>query len=405
MSTFLVGDHGAIFVTDASGSFALAPGFPVTDLTDLTQAVLAPFVTDNFEGFFPATVGASGALSLLPAQVASDDAFPLPTMLASVALSPALVSDADTVYAPGPSRTLLPQLLTALDSVFTASADRVKPPKESRLRPPRIEDDDFVETIYRPTRTSGPVNVAPSFVASDDVMPVADVGWKVLAEFTTDADAIYSDIDIDFVLFADVYDDEGSAQTYAFRLQQLEGGIPVPKREGLTGSIRPQRRVLTGSVSRRISLTGSVKRRGARVLTGSVSGATYGTEQETLTPPSRSPAPHRAVEKVAIERAIVLKERRHPGDQTGVRAHQGERESPQRRAVVGVAAAHQLRVRQLAVDLGTVPIVGAIAQHHLGSRAGIDRADRSRALVGRKDGMPAVLVIRHDGGVATARQT
>ena len=42
------------------------------------------------------------------------------------------------------------------------------------------------------------------------------------------------------------------------RFQSLSGGIPVPPRRGLTGSLNA-RRALKGSIKRRVELKGSIK--------------------------------------------------------------------------------------------------------------------------------------------------
>jgi hypothetical protein len=71
--------------------------------------------------------------------------------------------------------------------------------------------------------------------------------------------------------------------TYPFRVQSVTGGIPVPPRPCLVGDVSTPRR-LGGSITNRTKvLTGSVSNR--RVLKGSISGARYNNKIKTR--PSR----------------------------------------------------------------------------------------------------------------------
>jgi len=124
------------------------------------------------------------------------------------------------------------------------------------------------ETIYRPTLS---LFLVPQVVADDEVIPAADVGWQVIAEFTDDSDTIF---DVELLLYnellPDVWRDEDTLETYPFFIQAIEGGIPVPPPLGiLTGTVAHPRR-LTGSMSRRPQLTGSITSSTRRVLTGSL---------------------------------------------------------------------------------------------------------------------------------------
>jgi hypothetical protein len=110
--------------------------------------------------------------------------------------------------------------------------------------------------------------VQPPLV-SDAAIPAADVGWHLFVEApVTDVDAGYgAHAEAIAFIVPDVYGDEDSATTYPFRLQQLTGGIPVPKPICLVGSLS-LRRVLHGSLSRTVRLTGSLT--ATRRLTGSI---------------------------------------------------------------------------------------------------------------------------------------
>ena len=60
----------------------------------------------------------------------------------------------------------------------------------------------------------------PALFASDDEIPAADVGWKVIAEITTDVDEIYSvDAYAFYPLYPDVWMDEEHVDTYPFFVQ------------------------------------------------------------------------------------------------------------------------------------------------------------------------------------------
>ena len=251
--TYIIGDlpGAVVHVTGPDGTTSV-PGVPITEITPPEAA-------------------------LLPAQVASDDSFPALALVATVVLSPALVTDTDAFHRPiaGP---LAPSRITDLDSIFTPAVTRAKLPKEQRLRPDRIE---AIDTFFAFTKSTGPVSVLPALVASDDVVAAADVGWHLFVDApVADVDEVYSDIHIELInyILPETYADEESTETYPFKVQAVSGGISVPAKPHLTGSLS-QRRVLTGSLSRPIHLTGSMKRKG-RVLTGSVRGVHYGNTRK-----------------------------------------------------------------------------------------------------------------------------
>jgi hypothetical protein len=222
----------------------------------------------------PAVAAAAAGQKLLPAQLASDDSFPAPALVTSVVLSAALITDADAFHRPlaGP---LAPSRITDAESIFTPAVTHAKLPKEQRLRPDRI---DALETFFAFTKSTGPVTMAPSVVANDDAIAAADTGRQVIATFTEDADAVYG-VGVTFYneLLPDTYGDEEATDRYAFRVQSVSGGIPVPKPPHLTGSIA-QRRVLTGSIAGRRKLTGSL-RHNKRVLKGSLRSVHYGNKK------------------------------------------------------------------------------------------------------------------------------
>lgn len=258
MSSYLIGIDGAVHVTGRDGTVSLVPGIPITDLSVLEAALLAGLVSDGETFYAPA--------------IANLNQF----------IEPALVAADDAIYAPSPARVVQPiELLLDLDSLFQpVTVERLQKPKEQRLRPERFGEGDG---FYATTAELKNREMRPALVASDDVLslnftttrfaqapltldadavPAADVGRQVIAETTTDVDAIYSDISIKLYndMLPEVWFDEEHIDTYPFFLQQLSGGVPVPPREG----------VLTGSIVRRVSLTGSIAR---RRLSGSISGA------------------------------------------------------------------------------------------------------------------------------------
>jgi hypothetical protein len=146
--------------------------------------------------------------------------------------------------------SLKPALVPADDVIAGADLGRV-------LRPALVASDDAVSFNFTTTRF-----VQPSVVPDSDTVPAADVGWQVVATFTEDADAIYSDIGIKLFndVLPDVWLDEEHIDSYPFRVQSITGGIPAPPREGLTGSLS-SRRTLTGSLAQPRRLTGSLSRK------------------------------------------------------------------------------------------------------------------------------------------------
>jgi hypothetical protein len=112
----------------------------------------------------------------------------------------------------------------------------------------------------------------PNIVLDSDAVPAADVGWKLYAELATDvADEFYG-VGVEAIAFIvpETWKDEETIDTYPFFIQQLEGGVPVPPPIGiLKGSLASPRR-LRGTIGRRVQLTGSLKSRTQRVLTGSM---------------------------------------------------------------------------------------------------------------------------------------
>lgn len=290
------------------------------------QTILLSLVSDA-ETFYAPNLSASRTLQ--PARVTDAETFFDPNVVAVGAprtLLPSRVIDAETFYAPTLSffvRTLLPSKVNDSETVYPAySIDTAKPPKQQTLRPGRVGDLDTIyaarfprtpqlfvdldvifapiaiifypltaafvasddvfpspfvamqaemalvsdhEAIYRPTFS---LLLVPELVVDEEAIPAADVGWQVIAEFTDDVDALY---DVEVLAFyplqPEVWLDEETVDTYPFFLQQLTGGIPVPKPIGLTGSLS-QRRQLTGSLDTRRRLTGSISPR--RELTGSM---------------------------------------------------------------------------------------------------------------------------------------
>jgi hypothetical protein len=65
---------------------------------------------------------------------------------------------------------------------------------------------------------------------SDDAIAAADIGWQVIADFTTDVDTGFGPggVKLYNVMLPEVVDEEDVLDTYPFRVQSVTGGIPVP---------------------------------------------------------------------------------------------------------------------------------------------------------------------------------
>lgn len=156
----------------------------------------------------------------------------------------ALVTDNDIIRAPVITAlsNVLPGLVTDSDTVL-AGADIGS---SSRMSTALLVDDD---AIYGSLIS---MILEPALKVDGDGILAADVGWQVIADFTDDVESIYSvDAYAFYPLYPEVWYDEETIDTYPFFVQQVQGGVPVPPREGvLTGSIRqpPQ---LTGSITKR----------------------------------------------------------------------------------------------------------------------------------------------------------
>ena len=187
-----------------------------------------------------------------------------PAVSGTQLLLPALVAADDAIYVPAAvpaSKTLAPAtLVVALDSVFLPTVERLKLPKETRLRPGLRIDDSALEVFFPFIHAAGPVSMQPGLVPNDDAVAASDVGWHLYGdEVVADVDTFHTDIDIDTIAFVlpEVLGDEESVDTYPFRLQALTGGVPVPAKPHLIGSF-PRRTVLRGSIASRVHLRGSI---------------------------------------------------------------------------------------------------------------------------------------------------
>jgi hypothetical protein len=289
--SYLIAIEGVAHVTESDGTVSLVPGLPIT--TAVSDQALSPSLVVDNDGFYPLTVGSIATLYLLPAQVAADDSFNPPALGPTVSLQPALVSDGDAYFvallalrpalvsdsdaffasvvaANVPDRTLAPQLVIQLDSLFPTVVTPVKLGKEQRLRPRRVDsDDDF----FAVSTATGPVAVSPALYLDADAIPAADCGWHLYVN-TIVIDGVAGDVDgiygpqADTVVFPATYFDEETIDGYPFRVQSLTGGVPLPPPAGLTGSLS-QRRLLQGSLNRTVRLTGSTAN--SIRLTGSLS--------------------------------------------------------------------------------------------------------------------------------------
>jgi hypothetical protein len=177
-------------------------------------------------------------------------------------LHPGAIVDADTVMASAIGASLKPALVPSDDAIYAIPS--ISAAKGTAL----VVDADavysFVTTLF----------VKPSFVSSDDAIPAADVGWKVFAEITTDADAVFGPhAEAWAYVEPDVFEEQEHLENYPFFVHGVEGGVPVPQPEHLTGSVS-KLRVLTGSLKKPIRLTGSLSQR--RTLTGSLRSIHYG---------------------------------------------------------------------------------------------------------------------------------
>jgi hypothetical protein len=275
MSSYIIGGGfpgSIVIVTQADGTIAAVPGFPISTGAP-AQAASTALHVDLDTLYTPAIANLDRTLQA------------------------AFVTDSDTVYATVAVPYLLPARVTDADSIFAADVKRVSGQGTQHVRPAGAVND--VDTIFAPNVQNirlelRPQGVVPAddavyaftntrfaqapLVSDSDTVPAADVGWKVFATFTTDVDAIYSNIGIKLYndVLPDVWMDEETIDGYPFRVQSITGGIPVPEREQLTGSLG-QRRVLTGSLTRPIRLKGSI--RSARRLTGSLRSVHYGNKK------------------------------------------------------------------------------------------------------------------------------
>lgn len=284
---FLFGLDGATFVTGPDGKVTLVPGTPIVELGPPTQAILPNFVTDSDSVLAPVLSG-----FLLPAALADSDAVYAAGVTSTASVLPAPVTDADTIYAvpsitadaPGHGRqTLRPDVASDTDVIYTAAVGR-------GVYPAVFTDGDI---IYAASLTRV---ILPATVPTDDVIPnfrttlfahpalvfdsdsvyAADVGWRLFAATVTDADVVYGvHVEAYSDLAPDILVEDDDISTYPFFVHGVTGGIPVPEKPHLSGSLRPPLRVLTGSIKKTIRLTGSTKDTKRRVLTGSF-GATYG---------------------------------------------------------------------------------------------------------------------------------
>ena len=208
--SFILGFPGVAHVTNADGTVTLAPGMPITGTTGrLRKARCCPHWSPTMTVCSHPPSARPERCRCCPRWSTTDDA----------------ISTAAVI--PG-SKTLAPQLVVSLDSLFLPVADRVKPPKEARLRPAFLTD---VDSFYRPALIPGPVAMQPGVVADADVVPAADVGWKVFAELATDADGFYGVFRIDFGITPEPVDGRGAPRR-----------VSVPRSSSSKAAFRSRRR-------------------------------------------------------------------------------------------------------------------------------------------------------------------
>ena len=188
--SYITGFPEPVIVTDAAGIVTLLPGFPIFENVELEAGALAASFVNDTDTIYGGVIEAEGvsAQNLLPALIATDDA------INTAAVIPA-------------SKTLAPSRVNDIpDSLFLPNVDRVKPPKEARLRPGYL---GFVDTVFAPALLPGPVFAQPGLVADDDAVGSADVGWKLFADApVTDLDGFYTDIRVHQIIFPDRFGDE-----------------------------------------------------------------------------------------------------------------------------------------------------------------------------------------------------
>src|SRR5262249_46751176 len=129
------------------------------------------------------------------------------------------VTDSDTIYSPARlTGRLQPGPVADSDAIASVTVDN-----RNTLRPALVSDADSV-FAFRTTHI-----LQPPVTASDDTVPAADGGWKLFVDApVTDADAAYGVFRIDRTVPVDTWFDEETIDTYPFFLQRLEGGVPVP---------------------------------------------------------------------------------------------------------------------------------------------------------------------------------
>jgi hypothetical protein len=118
--TFILGDipGQAVIVTDAVGNIGVVSGLAINDISDLRSLLFTDLVTDS-------------------------DSFPVPAVSATASLLPALVTDADAIYAAIVGAAAIP------------------------LAAPFYTDSD---TIFVPTVVPGAVSVIAAFVDDQDII-------------------------------------------------------------------------------------------------------------------------------------------------------------------------------------------------------------------------------------------
>lgn len=283
MSSYLLAHGGTTIVTDADGTISVVPGLPIVTTTPAQAALLAGLFDDGDLFFAPAVAAPGAAQTLIANRVDDGDVIKVQAVTpGSVTLIPTLVADADSIIAadadlvspPGKTQRLKHQAGRVTDSDTIYSPARLT----ARLLPGLIPADDAIANAIVDTRnTLRPALVAsddaiaanavtttaymlPNIVSDADAIPAADVGWHLFADAPViDADTFHGVLRIDQTVPLDAFFDEESVSGYPFRVQSVTGGIPVPDKVHLTGTLGSYpRRALHGSMRSSVRLTGSL---------------------------------------------------------------------------------------------------------------------------------------------------
>jgi hypothetical protein len=262
--SYIISGLGLVIVSeDGTRNISAVPGFPTQ--TSPSQAAGSSALYTDADIFY--APGIANLDRYLQAAFVTDTDTIYPTV-AVPHLLPARVSDSDIVYAADiqrisgkPKQTLDAGKVTDSDAIFAPNVENIR----LTLQPQGVVPAD--DAVYAFTTV---LSAQPALVPADDVVPSADVGWRLFVNApVTDADQVFGFAVHTYngMLPETVFDGEDIA-SYPFFVHGVSGGIPMPERPHLTGSTSQPRR-LTGSIRRQVHLTGSLSNT-RRVLTGSI---------------------------------------------------------------------------------------------------------------------------------------